>query len=85
MEEKEQKSFIYIEFESPTSVSFANSDIRNVTSFQLFAIGKYLVMKGEQLQMSMEMQQARMAQEEAQRKKISIPTPNMDFKNLKPS
>jgi len=79
-ENKDIRSYIYIEFEDATSIATTQFNINGVSPFQLFAFAKYLEMKGEQLLMQLEMQQVRVRQEEAERKKIIVPRPNIEIK-----
>ena len=75
-EEKEQpKSFIYIEFEEVNSNTTKQFTMSAVTPYQLWAFAKYLEYKATQMMYGVEMQEAKMREEN----RIIVPKPKIEL------
>lgn len=75
-EEKEQpKSFIYIEFEEVNSNNTKQFSMSAVSPFQMWAMAKYLDYKATQMMYGVEMQEAKMREEN----RIIVPKPKIEL------
>jgi hypothetical protein len=76
-EEKEQspKSFIYIEFEEVNSNNTKQFSMSAVSPFQMWAMGKYLEYKATQMMYGVEMQEAKIREDN----KIIVPKPKIEL------
>jgi hypothetical protein len=72
MDENEEKSFIYIEFDDIGSVDIKSSNFNNVTAFQLLAMAGLLEFEGKN---TLAIQRAAQMQAEMQRQKPKIEVP----------
>lgn len=83
MDENEEKSFIYIEFEDIGSVDIKASQFNNVTAFQLLAMAGLMEFEGKN---TLAVQRAAQMQAEMQRSqmgKIAVPQPGQIIKGKK--
>lgn len=74
-ENKEEKSFIYIEFEDVGSVDIQVSNFENVTAFQLLAMAHLLEFEGKNALAVQRAAQMQAQMQQQQMNKIAVPKP----------